>query len=495
MSVSFILCFSLLFIIQCILISVSVCFAVRYKVFYLIHALSSLGCFFMRGLFMLQSDEKIAAVFGAFFLVSEIFFYYSILFFCAVCTDNSQKLKKFLRFFLTVSFADSFLIISNTISANIFTLKSGISFLGKEFFIINPEPLFYIHSGISICLAVFAFLCVGLKLKHVMPVQRKKYNTMFFFSFLFLCIQVIEIVLKKYGIFSALLAFLSSILTCINVISVPRSLRAIIISCVQENSNEAIVCFDIFDHLVFANVRAKEIFASKKIPLDISSIYLFNFFRKNYDPSYDILRWPSIIEINSKIYNYEVIYQKLYNEGVFIGSFFRLKDVTVAHAELEEQRFYATHDHLTGILNRQGFFENVYAVLKNNPDLKYAMACSNIKNFKLINNIFGKEAGNRTLIKTAEMIKKHTHKTSVFARIGEDKFAVFAEKEYLQENRIFSLIESSHFIEENPVYKVIFNIGVYELKGNNERPELALDKALLAMKNSIDNRKIFSFFD
>ncbi len=496
MTVPYILIFSVLFIIQCVLVSVAICTAKRYKLFYAINSFCSLACFFMRGIFLMQTDEKKAFIFGAFFLVSEIIFFFSILFFCMICSDYSKLLTKFLKLFLIIVSADSLLILSNILYTDVFTLKLSASGIwGNSIFLIIPKKLFYVHFVLSLIFALLSFVCVFIKWKSVPPVQRKRYNSLLVFSVFFVSLFAFEFFTKKYGYSSAILAFFSSLFCCMSIILVPKKLKAIIISSIQENSNEAIICFDVCDHLVFANARAKEIFNSKKIPLNISSRYLFDFFRKNYDPNYDILRWPSIIEINSKIYHYEVIYQKLYKDNMEIGSFFRLKDVSVAHDELEEQRFYATHDHLTGVLNRQGFFENVYLVLKNNPNLRFGMACSNIKNFKLVNNIFGKEAGNKALIKTAEMIKKHTHKTSVFARIGEDKFAVFAEREFLQEDRILKLIENTSFIEENPAYRVVFNIGIYELNENDERPELALDKALLALKNSIDNRKLFSFFD
>lgn len=66
-------------------------------------------------------------------------------------------------------------------------------------------------------------------------------------------------------------------------------------------------------------------------------------------------------------------------------------DTTEKRLAFEKEKFLATHDALTGLYNQSYFATKVSEALQQTPDVDWLLLCSNIKDFKLINDLFGLE--------------------------------------------------------------------------------------------------------
>ncbi len=92
----------------------------------------------------------------------------------------------------------------------------------------------------------------------------------------------------------------------------------------------------------------------------------------------------------------------------------------------ERLRFEATHDKLTGLYNRRG-----YDILLDTIDVNGAsLMMLDIDDFKDVNDNFGHAAGDRVLIKLAELLYEHFRGACYSCRIGGDEFAVLMESAY-----------------------------------------------------------------
>lgn len=109
--------------------------------------------------------------------------------------------------------------------------------------------------------------------------------------------------------------------------------------------------------------------------------------------------------------------------------------------KLEEQ---IITDELTGLANRPGFVNELEKVLKSMrqplnphseerrskeqavPVLKeFSLLFIDLDNFKRVNDALGHDAGDKVLIRVAEILKRSVRKGSVEARFHGDEFAVF----------------------------------------------------------------------
>ena len=87
------------------------------------------------------------------------------------------------------------------------------------------------------------------------------------------------------------------------------------------------------------------------------------------------------------------------------------------------------YDRLTGLYSKEYFFEMVRKQLIENPEKEYTLICSNIDNFKLYNDVFGRAAGDRLLKEMAVITSKSVGSMGFCARFEADRFICFQERE------------------------------------------------------------------
>lgn len=113
-------------------------------------------------------------------------------------------------------------------------------------------------------------------------------------------------------------------------------------------------------------------------------------------------------------------------------------------------RHRAEHDPLTGIINR-GTFDQLRQVLKAKA-APIALLIVDVDKFKLVNDGYGHEMGDRVLKKVARLLETNFRSTDYPARIGGDEFAVIlTEITPEKESLILEKITSINEILLNPV--------------------------------------------
>ncbi|MEM7338491.1 MAG: bifunctional diguanylate cyclase/phosphodiesterase [Actinomycetota bacterium] len=93
------------------------------------------------------------------------------------------------------------------------------------------------------------------------------------------------------------------------------------------------------------------------------------------------------------------------------------------HVELirlrENEEISARHDHLTGLLNRQGLFDE----LGPNDARGRSLVIIDLDRFKLINDSFGHQCGDYVLMEAARRMERTLPPQTAIGRIGGDEFA------------------------------------------------------------------------
>ncbi|MET0720254.1 MAG: bifunctional diguanylate cyclase/phosphodiesterase [Tardiphaga sp.] len=89
----------------------------------------------------------------------------------------------------------------------------------------------------------------------------------------------------------------------------------------------------------------------------------------------------------------------------------------------EEMRYRASHDALTGLLNRSGFLEEARYRLQQRPS-GFCLMLLDLDGFKLINDAFGHREGDNVLVGVARRLHHALPEGFTVARLGGDEFAV-----------------------------------------------------------------------
>ena len=168
-----------------------------------------------------------------------------------------------------------------------------------------------------------------------------------------------------------------------------------------------------------------------------------------------------------------------------VGSFFSIHDDTEQVNLNEERKYLATHDKLTGLSNRFSFEDQVNGILESNPDIPYYMIVSDINDFKLINDVFGRAKADEILIKIARDLEKFSHPGSATCRWRGDIFCAFAKKSVIDLNDIERLVKESWGITNIINTPLVIHIGVFETTSKDQDEKLTVnsmvDRAQLAI--------------
>src|SRR5690606_16238401 len=106
-----------------------------------------------------------------------------------------------------------------------------------------------------------------------------------------------------------------------------------------------------------------------------------------------------------------------------------MTDVTDLKEAESRNHHQAITDHLTGLLNRQGFEVTLDEMFSRASRLGQQLACLfvDIDRFKWINDNLGHAAGDTVLCQVALRLRRQLRPGDTFARLGGDEFAILLQ--------------------------------------------------------------------
>lgn len=191
--------------------------------------------------------------------------------------------------------------------------------------------------------------------------------------------------------------------------------------------------------------------------------------------------------------------------GIFRGNamfsmialiFYSGRFISEIYHKTEHLAYRADYDMLTGILNREGFINKAGKILRSNETAEYIIVCSDVKDFKMINDIYGDEVGDKVLVREAELLTKLAGPRAVAGRIGGDRFAICMPKENFNESEFVDSIVDMKKEFSTGYYQMFIYIGVYDVKDREEPVGNMCDKANMAIKCMKGNyQKAVAYYD
>ena len=162
--------------------------------------------------------------------------------------------------------------------------------------------------------------------------------------------------------------------------------------------------------------------------------------------------------------------------GSYLGT---TRENAAVYAKLE---YRLNYDSLTKAYNRYGFYKNAQKLIKEHTDTEYCLILSDIKSFKLINEIYGENIADKILIDEVNM-----KGNSVLGRLNGDIIAMVIPKEYLSEKEFSDMIKLLSDRYSNKNFRLHIYLGVYYIKDVNETIRQMVDKVSLVIMKSKGN--------
>lgn len=171
------------------------------------------------------------------------------------------------------------------------------------------------------------------------------------------------------------------------------------------------------------------------------------------------------IKSKGKVYMKKLSYEELIKEN----------------QELKVQlQFYQDYDNLTGLYNKNTFYQKSRQKLKQYPKEKFNIVCVDIERFKLVNDLYGSEVGDSLLKYVADQLRSaFSRDTTILARISADIYAILLQGQ-IETDEIERVIRNIFKGYPSDI-KIVPAIGIYPVVDINLPMELMCDRAILAL--------------
>ena len=98
------------------------------------------------------------------------------------------------------------------------------------------------------------------------------------------------------------------------------------------------------------------------------------------------------------------------------------EELKLENARLKKElQFFKEYDLLTGLYNKNTFYQKTRARITEKPEEEFYIYCVDIEKFKLVNDLYGSEKGDELLQYLAEKLReKFSPLEAVLGRISAD---------------------------------------------------------------------------
>lgn len=162
---------------------------------------------------------------------------------------------------------------------------------------------------------------------------------------------------------------------------------------------------------------------------------------------------------------------------------------------IEEQLLYqATHDALTGLLNRASLEERLSKAIERSvreEGYQFSVLFLDLDRFKNVNDSLGHAVGDLLLVATAKRLKRCVNPTDTISRLGGDEFAILldsiddAEEATRRAHRIQQEISKPFELHGHELFSTV-SIGIVHQPGRYDLSENLLRDADIAMYRAKD---------
>ena len=174
------------------------------------------------------------------------------------------------------------------------------------------------------------------------------------------------------------------------------------------------------------------------------------------------------------------------------GAVVMLHDVTELRGITRQMSYQATHDALTGLVNRPEFERRLADALDaaHVGATSHVLCYMDLDRFKAVNDVSGHQAGDSMLREVAKLMREAVRDSDTVARLGGDEFALLLVGCPLKKGRqiaddLTRTLNDHRFVWKDRIHNIGASIGLVELardSGSMEQALAAADSACYVAK-------------
>jgi diguanylate cyclase (GGDEF)-like protein/PAS domain S-box-containing protein len=156
--------------------------------------------------------------------------------------------------------------------------------------------------------------------------------------------------------------------------------------------------------------------------------------------------------------------------GEAMGLVLVLHDTSELRGLTRQMTYQASHDALTGLVNRREFERRLQEALDlaQTGDTAHALCYLDLDRFKVVNDTCGHTAGDNMLREVASIIKEAVRDSDTVGRIGGDEFALLLvgcplEKARQIADDVVRSVNDYRFVWKDKIFNIGVSIGIVEI--------------------------------
>ena len=448
-------------------------------------------------LFMQAPTAKAALLCNCLYYIAMDWVLLFMMYFIFLYTNSRGKARLMRVFFSGITTADSVQLFVNQFTEHLFTVRQadyhGMAYWDTVFF-----PLHYLHMGICYSMSILVAFVLVDKIRRSPKPYRKQHITI---------LAVFEAVLlnnalsylDKLPIDTSLFFFiLLAVAFCYFLMVSPREVVESILANVVEDIDNGIVCFDFSGKCIYVNAGAREILQNNGMdPGQVQDSFYMEWIRTHAMDSVDYEYWDKEYTVEGQSHHFQIEFQRLKDsQNATIGYFYKLTDKTKEAEDFQEGRYQAPHDRLTGLYTQDYFFQKAEEIIRRDPEKERYMVCTDIKNFRMLIEVFGEEMGDKILVAQAALLKYTNGEDCIQGRISGEKFAMLITKEHFNAEMTVRNTGRLQYRIDGKNYKLNLTMGVYHIEDPAESPREMYEKACMAAQSQEnDYQKTVVYYD
>ncbi|MBL1260242.1 MAG: EAL domain-containing protein [Thiotrichaceae bacterium] len=161
-------------------------------------------------------------------------------------------------------------------------------------------------------------------------------------------------------------------------------------------------------------------------------------------------------------------------ESVVVGVVIIFHDVTELRGLANKVSYQATHDALTGLINRREFERRLALLLESarQEDKEHALCYIDLDQFKIVNDTCGHVAGDELLRQLTTLLQAQVRERDTLARLGGDEFGILLGNCHLNKAEKIAeafchMVKEFRFVWQDKSFEIGASIGLVAIEANS----------------------------
>ena len=175
-----------------------------------------------------------------------------------------------------------------------------------------------------------------------------------------------------------------------------------------------------------------------------------------------------------------------------------ITNITKERQYSNELRLAAYYDPLTELFNRHAFMKNARLLIDSQPLMEFSLMKLNVGSFKVVNDLLGRDVGDRVLIEIAGALRTLFTGNGVFARLHADAFAIVTpySERGIHPQTVLDAVSSAVAESGLVSHEIQYYIGVYRIADRSVSIENMTDRASIACRSITGSfREHIAYYD